>query len=65
MAISIYSVTITTSNPMFSYSANEASLNLNTERLYRVMVAYKFYDFYRREYHMTLIEEKKRGTYMI
>ena len=65
MAISNYSGTITTSDSMFSYSTNEASLNLNTEILYRIMVANKFYDFDSREYHMTLIVEKKRGTYII
>ena len=65
MAISNFSGTITTSNPMYSYSTNQASLNLNTGKLYRVMVANKFYDFDSREYHKTLIEEKKRETYMI
>ena len=65
MAISNYSGTITTSGPMYSYSTNKASLSFNTEKLYRVTVANKFYDLDNREYHMTLIEEKKRGTYMI
>lgn len=65
MAVSNYSETITTSHPMYSFCTNEASLNLNTEKLYRVMVANTFYDFDSREYHMTLNEEKKRGTYMI
>ena len=65
MAISNYSGTITTSDPMYSYSSNKASLSFNTEKLFRIMVANKFYDLDNREYHMTLIEEKKRGTYMI
>ena len=47
---------------MSSYVSNQASLNLNTEKLYRVMVANKFHDFDSREYNMTLIEERERGT---
>ena len=62
MAISNYSGTVTTTRPMSSYVSNQASLNLNTEKPYRVMVANKFYDFDSREYHITLIEEKERGT---
>ena len=65
MAISNYSGTITTSHQMNAYITNQASLNMNTEKLYRVMVANKFYDFDRRKYHMTLIEDKKRGTCMM
>ena len=65
MTISNYSGTVTSSRLMPSYISHQASLNLNTEKLCRVMVANKFYDFDSREYHMTLIEEKKRGTYMI
>ena len=45
MAISNYSGTITTSNLMYSHSTKEALLNLNTEKLYRVMIANKCYDF--------------------
>ena len=45
MAISNYSGTITTSNLTFSHSINEALLNLNTEKLFRVMIANKCYDF--------------------
>ena len=62
MAISNYSGTVTTIRPTSSYVSNQASLNLKTEKLYRVMVANKFHDFDSREYHMTLIEEKERGT---
>ena len=65
MAISNYSGTVTTTRQMSSYVSNQTSLSLNTEKLYRAMVANKFYDFDSREYHMTLFEEKKRGTYMI
>ena len=45
MAISNYSGTITTSNLMYSHSTKEALLNLNTEKLYRVMITNKCYDF--------------------
>ena len=48
---------------MNAYITNPASLNLNTEKLYRVMVAIKFYDFGGREYHTTLIEGKEMWNY--
>lgn len=65
MAILNYPRTITTSHQMNAYITNQASLNLNKENIYRVMVANKFYDFGGQEYHMTLIEEKKCGTHMM
>ena len=42
---STYKMVISTSNLMFIHSTNEALLNLNTEKLYRVMIANKCYDF--------------------
>ena len=58
-----YSGTITTSPRKNAYFSNEASFNFNTDKLYGVMVADKFYDFDSREYHMTLIEEKTGNIY--